>query len=1449
MARPKPAIELPEEVKRKLRAVRRRAGLIEFARGMMLAAAALIAMMLVAIALDWQFVFFNHELRAALTVSILSLAAAIAFIAGLIPLARSRRLEQVAETVDRAVPKLEERWSTVTELSRSEDPPEIVGARPLIAQVAREAQDAHQQVIPSQIMPAGKLRWSALGLAAIFIVLAATAALAPLQTVTLLRRFWAPWANVSLTTVKALTGDRIIAKGEPLELKASVTGRHRPTATLLLRGPKAEESLELACPEKTGESITWKLNAVKDDFAYQFRCGDGETPWHVVKAVDRPDLANAEMRIVPPAYSKLPPADFKTLPAGYQALEGSRLELALLPNKPLTLMNLKLTDKTSRTLTQAHDRWYRFGAELHENLTLTPLMKDQYGLTNPAPPICNIEVYQDQAPQAQIVSPTDQIQARPDDKLTINFQASDDFGLSKAELVVKSSDQTGSKALEVIPIPLKDSPNIKNVAGQVELDLKKYNLKSGSELNYAIRVTDTREVSALSTREWDQQKRSPARDAEQRPNDGAAAQSESPADNRPGKDREQPQNEKQSQNPTPNQHALNQKSDSGDPGSQPKPAGSTQQNQPLDVKRSENTKPAQAENRQQQVQVADANNSRQQQTNTSQTRNESQDSATQDPSNAKAQQKGADNQNQQAQNGSEAAQPQNAGDQKPEPAQNESPSEKKNADGKKEEQQKNGPSQQQANKQTQTASAAKPGEPQDQQGNPPPPNSMRYRSLPLTTVSASHSIRVDDWNGSFEGQAREKLQIDIAKYLETIKRQLNEGRTGTEALSAGAHANQQWAGPQEQGLRTATDAVRQAEQTSTQLNTISEKTPYAFIGFQILDISRSHISPAVAVLIGAARLAQNPPDQLKKLDEADFHIVQALAQLEALNKQYEAVRAKEKAADALDHVAKMHQIFVEDMYALLKSIKPRLNPRDPKKMLEVSDEYVKKLKEQAEKLKKLEEELAKALAQDPDLMRRMMAAMRKQGTTIRDQLTLLARRQGALAENVRNWAERRATAAGELQQQLAGQHAAEQAELAEAAAALAQNFQTWAPHELSTSTLLLKTRDASQAIAVNGFEAARELQTGAPDAAAQRATQLLDQLDALDAQINELALAGGDSPQLFAFVGKRLDETRKLRAREASWGEKVKAAREGRFGHVGELDQYALMMDTSAYAEKLERVMDFLAGRSEQIAQKGRELTEQVKTDAVGKQMTAGKALSHENLMEARDREKQTVDSFARAEQLFNELLDLVDRDLAANAKPPAEPDDLPTLKDILAMLQKELEACEKLGNAPLPLNVAMNFDWLLPGEGAGAGSGSGSGSGTGSSGSGSSGNPMGRGQASEGRGNPRLQELQQQMREAQAALQQALKGMEQTNQSAQARLAQALGGKRPDKGAGSVAGVDPSPNAPAGRDWNVLVSKLQKDLQQGRGTVPPEQYRQAIDEYFRAIYTEAARQNAASGN
>jgi flagellar biosynthesis/type III secretory pathway protein FliH len=111
--------------------------------------------------------------------------------------------------------------------------------------------------------------------------------------------------------------------------------------------------------------------------------------------------------------------------------------------------------------------------------------------------------------------------------------------------------------------------------------------------------------------------------------------------------------------------------------------------------------------------------------------------------------------------------------------------------------------------------------------------------------------------------------------------------------------------------------------------------------------------------------------------------------------------------------------------------------------------------------------------------------------------------------------------------------------------------------------------------------------------------------------------------------------------------------------------------------------------------------------------------------------------------------------------------------------------------------------DWMRPGSNPGQG--------------------MGMGQA-------QAQAAQAQAEQAKAETQRLAK---EARQSAQKALAEARQNGKADASAGNAR--------TRGEAWNKLASRLQKDLLQGRDNTPPEQYRQAIENYFKIISDSTA--------
>jgi hypothetical protein len=131
---------LPDSVAKKLRAIQRRAVSFTFLRGVILAGAVLLGAMLAAMLVDWSVGWFNPAARYTFTALALGAAIAAFLIWCARPLLHRRSIVSTAREVDQSLPQLEERWSTVTELSQSTDAPEVRGSEAMIRKVASEAE-------------------------------------------------------------------------------------------------------------------------------------------------------------------------------------------------------------------------------------------------------------------------------------------------------------------------------------------------------------------------------------------------------------------------------------------------------------------------------------------------------------------------------------------------------------------------------------------------------------------------------------------------------------------------------------------------------------------------------------------------------------------------------------------------------------------------------------------------------------------------------------------------------------------------------------------------------------------------------------------------------------------------------------------------------------------------------------------------------------------------------------------------------------------------------------------------------------------------------------------------------------------------------------------------------------------------------------------------------------
>lgn len=510
MSQSMPSGFLPSAMEEKLSQISRRQAVISVLRAVAIGVAVLFVTMVAAMLIDWQLTLFSTGIRTALTMTSLALSTAALLMAGVPSLLASLKRIQAARSADAEIPQLEERWQTVVAVANSPRQLASATAQAMLQQVTSEAVAIGRIVQPRRVADLESLHTALKTLAVSTVLLVGFLAIDWQQTSVLLRRFVAPASAISATSLDCVTGDVTVARGEFVDLIAEMKGLRRTSAMLsIVRGDAKPETIDVAPDKKSSDRFVHRLQA-DETFQYRVRAGDGQTALHTVTVVDYPVLAEVRLTVISPAYLNRPNVEKTILPGRLKVMQGSLLQLQMRPKAVLHRFELTVTPEAvaeenstakpqTYVLSADHDGWYLFDTQLNENLSISPRLWNAHGLTNEDRTVCRIQVIGDNAPVARVLTPTEEMSVAVDDVVDIKFEAHDDHGITKAELVVydESAADEGKPApvLKVLPIPLDDQHLAKHIIGTTQLDLKQLDLKPGTQVSYAVRVTDNRMVA------------------------------------------------------------------------------------------------------------------------------------------------------------------------------------------------------------------------------------------------------------------------------------------------------------------------------------------------------------------------------------------------------------------------------------------------------------------------------------------------------------------------------------------------------------------------------------------------------------------------------------------------------------------------------------------------------------------------------------------------------------------------------------------------------------------------------------------------------------------------------------------------------------------------------------------------------------------------------------------
>ncbi|MEO9935305.1 hypothetical protein [Rhodopirellula bahusiensis] len=1352
---------IPSSIESKLRRIRLRHAVLIIVAALAFAIGVFLLLMVPSMLIDWMFPFASRLLRVALTTVTIAATLGTAAYCLIGPLRRSWQWLRTADAVDDNVPELEERWSTVASLS-VQDPSKMTATQRAMAnQVTSEAVAMERMVQPRQISPPVKTRPGVLLALSGIVLLAVLFAVSPSRVSVLLKRFWFPTQDITATQLTSLNGTQYVPRGDSIELVTRASGVVPSKATLsVMQADGQIEDYRLTAEETSPDTWSHKMR-VDDDISYRVRAGDAQTEWMHLQSIDFPEIDQIEFGVEFPEYTKRAPILLDRLPRRVKVPQDSVLHLAIKPLDSLQQLTISLTDPKTpsskdgetttadiRELPLEKDGWYRLELSLVDDLLLRPALVSPHNLTNQRRLFSRIDVIEDKAPVARVITPNDEMAVAEDEIIEIKFEAHDDHGIEKAELVIYDESQRdaegNAKVLHVQPIPLGEQANQKHLIAQTKLDLKKFGLSEGREISYSIRVTDNK----------------PATDA-----------GESKAKN------------PEEQRASTNTEAI---AKDGSKPSQDHVAGETSD-------KSKTATPAEANSKQTDSKQTDSKQADSKQADSKPTESEQVDSKAKDSKQADS--KLGDTKLAGAKPEEDKMAPRSEGEPNNEHTLKPGPMDtaaKSSAPPKDAAQPKDtdaaqpndtdSPDAKELPKEVEPAfiptpdaiasskpssqpkdakpkSASKPSSSSEKKPNKPSDSKQTAKSAspktkpdakvasrtkpPANTPAKTPSKTMKPQNSTVSLATRPKGQRNRkGQNTNTSRRRLKI----TEKLSAIAEAEErpgdelkmrdsvvkidQMLAEVELGLeklveRKIADSDRgeqfrrldsglgNVEDFVADLRENTRESQYAFVGLQMVDITRSHVTPARdRVFAGSQSAGSNDMEATMGLQ----HVVRARELLTALLKRFDRVKREKKLKKEMDEAVTIYEVYLEKRRQLMRVARQNRNPLDRKMgIVEVDQAYLDRLAEVLELRRAMMDEFAEMLGDDPRLLSRYMELVQRRQKSLRNQLSDLSQRQYDLTEEAMSWLQIDESQQPDLWTIIIELRLSAAEDLAKDAAQLAERIQKQMPLEINieagTAANLIRTANQISATARNIQFDAEELLFDSDDKAKDRMTSastksLIDQCEKLFSHLDRLQFENEGIEPLALFVESRIQETRVVADLADVWADLHRNITGDNYGGLVQTEQYRLAvstqllrvemldMETDLAAQFQRTIETDLPGEIKDMVRTLHRMMESITFNQIAASIRSG----NDNLESASEQQQLATDRLTEAEDLFDKIRRAVVMHLDEYDVRDPNIGDLrdPTLDEFLARLEREPNIASQLGIPNRRTNLRVRADSLL---------------------------------------------------------------------------------------------------------------------------------------------------------
>jgi hypothetical protein len=299
------------------------------------------------------------------------------------------------------------------------------------------------------------------------------------------QRILSPWKDVPLEAMITIApGHQKVAWAAPATVR--VRWEAQPAGALRL-WVRDRERLWKSVPwerDDKGE-YRYRVDSVTADFVYQVRFKRMRSRAYKVQPVPYPHFKTLVARVRLPGRSE-EDGDEIELGGGSEisALRRSWVTLRGRPDQELASAQLRVTylNKAVPMKPLPSGEW-EGGFPLNEDATLHLELLGRDGFTDPTPVSWALRALDDAQPEVELLSPAFELEISPQERLTVTYEAADDYGLSSLALVY-SVDGGGAR---VRPLESYKKPPEKSL-NDFSWDLSAFPV--GTKISFRIRAQD-----------------------------------------------------------------------------------------------------------------------------------------------------------------------------------------------------------------------------------------------------------------------------------------------------------------------------------------------------------------------------------------------------------------------------------------------------------------------------------------------------------------------------------------------------------------------------------------------------------------------------------------------------------------------------------------------------------------------------------------------------------------------------------------------------------------------------------------------------------------------------------------------------------------------------------------------------------------------------------------------